>query len=291
MKLNYKLMKDICLAPIERFHKLGNVTQCQDGQMYIYKENPKAKILAIAHLDSVLDLHHFYRIDEKHETTIINAQLDDRLGVYTMLDILPQLGIEFNLLLTEGEEIGRSTAYYFESQKEYNWMFSFDRRLNDVVLYQYANKELESDLTKAGFRIGNGSFSDISFADHLGIRGFNIGVGYNGEHSAICHAYMSMLVSQVKKFAKFYAQNVDKRYPYEIPIKQASKASYTFPAYIDDECYLCGDVSPKGDEYNGVWICDNCIVSALECASCGDIVKDTELKDGVCQFCRYESAR
>jgi hypothetical protein len=288
MNINLNKLKQICLSPIDDFRTLGDVQDTKDGVL-IYRDNPKAKILAVAHLDSVLDLRHFYTIKERHDTYVINAQLDDRLGVFTLLDILPQLGIEYDLLLTEGEEVGHSTAAHFEASKDYKWMFSFDRRLNDVVMYEYESKELETPLKKAGFKIGLGSFSDICFLDHLGIRGFNVGTGYTGEHTGICYASMSMLVSQVQKFSKFYRDNQDVEYPYT-PIPKT--VSYGMPSkWYADVCYLCNKVAPRGEEINDIWVCDECMVSALQCAGCDDIVRDTDLIDNLCKYCRGEDSR
>lgn len=287
MNINYDLLKKVCLSPIESFTSLGDVYDTHDG-IYIYKKNPKAKILAVAHLDSVLDTDHFHLVKDKKDTIVINAQLDDRLGVYTMLDILPRLGIEFDLLLTEGEEQGRSTAAYFETDKQYNWMFSFDRRLNDVVMYQYDNPAIRADLQKAGFKIGNGSFSDISFMDHLGIRGFNVGTGYDEEHSPLCHAYMGMLLSQVNKFAAFYRTNQDIHYPYEKSVK-AYKLSFAKWDDLQDTCYICEQIKPNGEEYGDVYICDDCISHVMECVDCGDMVVDTDLTDGLCKYCRMDN--
>ena len=42
-----------------------------------------------------------------------SGALDDRLGAYIILDLLPKLGINVDVLLTVGEEQGRSTANFF----------------------------------------------------------------------------------------------------------------------------------------------------------------------------------
>ena len=101
MKIDYELMKNICLTNIESFSIFGDVLDTPDG-ILIYKQNKGAKILGVAHLDTVLTSNHFKV--KKNGRRVYNMQLDDRLGVYTMLDLLPQMGIEFDLLLTEGEE-------------------------------------------------------------------------------------------------------------------------------------------------------------------------------------------
>ena len=204
MKINYETLKNICLSPIESFKTLGDVVETKDG-IYIYKSRPDSKILAVAHLDTVLSINHFHKIEG--EDIVFNAQLDDRLGVYTLLDLLPGMGVKFDLLLTEGEETGQSTAAYFEGDKKYNWMFSFDRHGEDVVLYQYDDKDSRSLLQESGFKPSLGSFSDIAFLGHLGIKGFNFGTGYEGEHSAMCYANINALKRQAKRFVHFYNAN------------------------------------------------------------------------------------
>ncbi|MCP6726064.1 hypothetical protein NL526_28810, partial [Klebsiella pneumoniae] len=65
---------------------------------------------------------------------------DDRLGLYYIMEILPSLGINVDVLLTTDEEIGQSSASEFKKAegKQYNWMFMFDRHgYGNVVMYQY----------------------------------------------------------------------------------------------------------------------------------------------------------
>lgn len=281
MKLDYKRMKQVCLSPIESFESLGDVQHTQDG-ILVYRENPKAKILAVAHLDSVVNTNHFYHLSTGKDTMIVNAQLDDRLGVYTLLDILPQLGIQYDLLLTEGEEQGRSTAAHFESSKEYNWMFSFDRRGSDVVMYEYDSQELRKDLIKAKFRPDYGSFSDICFLDHLGIRGFNVGTGYHGEHNDNCYASIRELLGQVNRFKSFYDLFHSKKYPYEQrPLKSAIRR----PFYDDLYCYLCEHKRGTNQVINDIFLCDDCMGHAAQCQKCFDIFMEDELFNGICFEC------
>jgi len=80
--------------------------------------------------------------------------VDNRLGVYLGMELLPSLGIGVDLLLTTGEEEGYSTAALFRTRKRYHWMFSFDRKGEDVVLYQYERPSLVATLREAGFAVG-----------------------------------------------------------------------------------------------------------------------------------------
>jgi hypothetical protein len=227
--INYDLLRDTCLAEIDDFARPDFVTTVTPDGLMFYQDNG-ASILAVAHLDSVQDCTHFHKIDIKGQDYVLNASLDDRLGAYTILHLLPSLGLKYDILLTEGEEMGRSTAAHFipPAGKKYKWMFSFDRRLDDVVMYQYDSKFGRKKLKSADFKIGDGSFSDIAFLDHLNCMGFNIGVGYDNEHSAWAIMDVTMYLSQIKKFIKFYNlyKGLHFRYTYTPP------KYYTY-SYVD----------------------------------------------------------
>lgn len=291
MNIDYKKLKRVCLADIDEFTSIGQVTETRDG-IYIYKDN-NASVLGVAHLDSVLDLDHFHVVPVNKDEIVLNAQLDDRLGVYTLLYTLPSMGIKFDLLLTEGEETGRSTAAHFETKKQYNWVFSFDRRGEGCVLYQYSGKEWEAALKASGFKIDMGSFSDISMIEHLGVKCVNIGTGYHGEHDDTCYASMGELNRQVKKFADFYAHNRDIKY------KHTKGNSWgwgggifsRFQNHYDDYmCYLCNGRTGTVQVMEGVWVCKKCFNDADMCTVCDDIVYAHELTDGVCKECMTAAA-
>lgn len=155
-------------------------------------------ILAVAHVDYVNLPYHFYQEGD----IVCCPRLDDRLGVWVILDLLPQL-INVDVLLTTNEEIGQSTGQFFKPNKQYNWMFQFDRAGTDVVMYHYETPKLRRILQRNGFRAGRGSFSDISYMD-LGCSGFNFGVGYHLQHTIDCYADLQDTYSMVGKFVKFY---------------------------------------------------------------------------------------
>lgn len=294
MKIDYKILRETCLRDIESFAEFGDITDTRDG-IYIHKNND-SKILAVAHLDTVLNMNHFHRIDVNGDSVVINAQLDDRLGAYTLLHLLPAMGIKYDILLTEGEEQGLSTAAYFETGKQYNWMFSFDRRGSDVVLYQYESKVIKKALKGSKFKIGIGSFSDIAFLDHLGCKGFNVGCGYHGEHSDMCYVNMTEYKSQVKRFADFYHKNKDTHYKHtdshpvtvggHYRISDASLSSrFHWGEYDDLYCYLCNAARGKHEFISGMWLCNQCFTNADFCAGCGDVFYGYEIRDGLCPNC------
>lgn len=290
---NYDLLKQVCLSPIDGFCHLGTVTETRDG-IHIYQNND-SPVLAVAHLDSVLDLEHFYVNRINGDDLIFNAQLDDRLGAYTILDVLPKLGINCDVLLTEGEEQGRSTAAHFKAGKSYNWAFSFDRKGEDVVTYQYNGKDWEDALKASKFRVGVGSFSDIAFLGHLGIKCVNIGTGYHGEHDDLCYASANQLERQVKRFEHFYNVNKNVKYPHKETkggfwgrfgsFGSSRTAVVEYTDYDGLMCALCHGRTGTQQFENNTWLCAKCWADAEQCTVCEEINYSYDLIDGICYDC------
>ena len=181
---------------------------------YFYKDNG-ARILAVAHLDTVIDAdkRRAQFIDTEGEGTVVfSGALDDRLGTYIILDLLPKLGLsqDFDILLTVGEESGCSTAQHFwpnDEEKEYDYIIEFDRGRTDVVMYQYDDAEVRSMVRASGATVSTGSFSDIAYLEHLGVKAFNWGVGYDPDHGARSHAFLNDTFEMVEYYLTFHAQN------------------------------------------------------------------------------------
>lgn len=192
------------------------VHQMPPDDFYCFRDNG-ADVLAVAHLDTVGLAHQraCNFLDTEGGPVVYSRALDDRLGAYVILELLPALGITHDILLTVGEESGQSTAAYFEAPKEYNWMIEFDRGGTDVVMYQYEDGPT-IDLVKAsGARVGNGIFSDICYLERLEVKGFNWGVGYRDYHSARSHAYLEDTFSMVAKYLRFHEANAEVYLPHE----------------------------------------------------------------------------
>lgn len=209
MKIDYSILKQFCLQSERSFLRLPNVTVDDHDNIFI---DNRSNVLAIAHLDSVCELSHFHVIDIDGTEMVFNAQLDDRLGVYVILELLPQLGILPDILLTTGEEKGMSTGKDFKPYKQYNWMFQFDRHGDDAVHYQYHG--WDKTLRKYFNKTSHGAASDISKMAHTGCMGVNIGVGYHDEHDAMCYANMDETVSQVREFERMWWELKDTAFPY-----------------------------------------------------------------------------
>jgi len=244
IKFDLGMMKAICLADFDSFEHYGELYETKQKEKFFYKDNG-AKVLFVAHLDSVAKEKHFGVASLTGEKVVYNAQLDDRLGAYVGLSLLPSLGIECDFLLTDGEETGRSTAKYFypEDGKEYNWIFSFDRTGTDVVMYDYEAPEYTRLLRESTFKVGIGSFSDICHLTHLGVAGFNFGVGYQDYHSARAHVFLSDLEHMIQNFLHFYTEHSETKMPHDPSKKYRTGGS----------SYFRGAHSHYGDGYEGFY--------------------------------------
>lgn len=191
-----------CLAPRSHkgFRKLGDNIKNPTGDLIHIDRG--AQILGVGHLDCVK-----YERPKQYGDIVTCPQLDDRLGVWCLLDLLPRMGLNFDVLLTDCEEVGQSTAEHFKTSKHYRWIFEFDRRGTDVVMYDYETSEYRQLLRDFDFSVGNGSFSDICSLDHLGATGFNFGTGYHNEHTSECFADLRDTMSQACRFATFFKAN------------------------------------------------------------------------------------
>jgi len=184
------------------------------GRVAYYKDN-RSKLLAVAHLDTVNPRGLRWSGQVKLDKTIFfSPYLDDRLGVYTILHVLPALGINVDILFTMDEETGASTADLFNIDFKYNWIVEFDRRGDEVVCYDYKDAELSKKLKSVGFDEGMGSFSDICRLQDIGCKAFNVGIGYENEHSARPFFVIETYEKQIAKFVKFHAKFKDEQMPH-----------------------------------------------------------------------------
>lgn len=204
-------LRDRCLTPIidteSDFVKAGGVIggNPEEG-FYAFKDNG-SNILAVAHLDHVQQSLHF----ACDNGFVFCARLDDRLGVYTVLDYLPKLGINVDILLTEGEESCRSTASLFKAPRQYYWAVEFDRKGTDAVVYDYNGFEA---VVAKYFPIGIGSFSDIVSLEHLECKAFNVGIGYHDEHSINSYMVIKEFLVQMARFKQFWEYYKDTAMPH-----------------------------------------------------------------------------
>jgi hypothetical protein len=176
-----------------------------EAYRYIFRKTEGAKILAVAHLDTVQPLSGIV----KREGAYIHASgLDDRLGAYIAWDWLQDNGVVADILLTDHEESGMSTAEFFGLADEYNWIVEFDREGQDVVTYGLDSDDWLSALFRSGFDIRQGAFSDICFLD-TDTCCVNIGNGMHLSHSNRSFMNMKETQGNLQSFMFLYDQFQD----------------------------------------------------------------------------------
>lgn len=233
---DFKTMASRCTASIDAFNamvsKLPNGTVTQHGQQSLAFIDNGSDILGVAHLDATGTYPHFTHVQiggpQGHEW-VFSRWLDDRLGVFLLLDVLPRFA-NFDMLLTTGEETGQSSARFFKPPegRQYRWMFEPDRMGDDVVHYQYNTPQLLAALRQAGFSgLSHGSFTDICHLEHLGVCGFNFGIGYTDNHSDWSRANLSQTLQQSARFLRFYETNQTVDFPWAP--KPVAATTYGWP--------------------------------------------------------------
>ena len=232
-------------------------------ERFYWHQDNGSNILAIAHLDTVQSDMTCQVTSTASGLLATSGALDDRLGVYVILDLLPKLGITCDVLLTTDEEIAQSTAEWFETDKDYNWMIQFDRGGTDVVMYQYETPALCDLVEASGARVGVGSFSDICMLDHLGCAGFNWGVGYEDYHSARSHAWLDDTFRMVARFVKFHQANATTPMPTFTELDDMGRTPKD-GVWVAD----CGHAIDLDDDASYVGIDGS---SYIMCAECGTI--------------------
>ena len=200
LRLLCQLGKDAVFAMLAGRHGF-TIFNNGTSARYAYRQGT-LPVLGVAHADTVLNSD-FFEFDG--HSKVISPELDDRLGLWTLLHGLPSIGCaDYSILVTDFEEIGQSTAGDFDNPIDFNWIFQFDRRGTGVVNYEYADGGLfDSLLTSAFGNLHRGSFSDICSLTHLGVKGFNVGTAYYNEHTTGCWANLKELRKQMTNFHKF----------------------------------------------------------------------------------------
>lgn len=278
--ISKRQLREVCKMSIKDFESLGVVDE--SGNVFI---DNGSSVLFVAHRDYVCSkVFCSFPTDD----LIFSPQLDDRLGIYVGLYLLPQYGITPDILLTTNEEIGQSTAQDFKPSKKYNWMFQFDRHGDDVVTYQYSSKVWHTALIDAGFKVGNGTFSDICYLDHMGVCGVNVAVAYHNEHFINCYASVPMLFDQVDTFATFWSKNKNTEFPFNRhEHSRYTESRLVSPGYTVFRGYEHYDDPRDFDDFN---VTISNLPSLLECEYCWKEYRDREdirhiINTGMCREC------
>lgn len=247
-------LKWYCLADVDMLMNLGNKVVTKRGQ-YSHVDNG-GDVLAVVHADTVA------RGKPKFSYTLTGAKsiaLDDRLGVYMAFEMLPKLGVVVDVLITDNEEIMRSTGAMFVG-KEYNWLMGLDRNGTDVVMYQYHSRERETMLRGEGWKVSHGSYSDICDMEGLGVVGFNFGIGYRDAHTEGCHCRRGTIKKQAKRIAEFWRKHHETKFVFEHEDSQEwSEWQYLSdePGFEGTEGVACPGCGLTHNAMDLVWVADN----------------------------------
>ena len=227
---NFKLLnKWLSTSTDKLFARLP--TLGSGGERYAYVDNG-ADVLAIAHLDTVQPLSGITSI----QGDIIHAiGLDDRLGAYGITHCLP---FAVDLLYTDHEEIGESTAEYFTPRKEYRYIIEIDRCGVDCVTYGRDNPRFLDGLRAVGFELGVGSFTDLCFLDSPACM-VNVGTGYYRPHAKDSFFSLSEFQAGIDRITRF--NQLSKRAHYVASRDISPRVRWTWSTMDDtaDNAYYC----------------------------------------------------
>lgn len=237
---------------------------------YIIADGP-LKVALVAHLDTVGQFppHDIYYDQEKKvmwSPDLLGA--DDRAGVLGIIEII-ESGYRPCVIFTTNEEIGCVGAQTLITQhKSYPFgklkaIIQLDRRgKDDCVFYGCNNKEFIKYISKFGFRLNHGTFSDISvIAPAWKVCAVNLSIGYENEHSNIEILHTDWYEETIEKVRKILDKALDmKQYVYTGTNLSLFSYSALEPAN-DNQCFICGcRLTPKTrvktpDDY---YACKNC---------------------------------
>ena len=291
-KEDVRELRKCCLADDNGFDHLGTVIPNSNGNNNVFIKNQfgnDAPVLAIAHIDTAVfgeaDRNKFLYSKEKQ--MVVCGSLDDRLGIWALTQKLPKfIGHRgYDILLTTGEETGRSSAKDFSAEAEkYNWIFELDRRGCDAVHYGFTSKPWLTALKDYGWDMGEGSFSDISMLEQGTVSAVNFGIGYNNAHSENCYAFMEQVTTQLMRVAAFYRMYDGSRFKhtYKEPSPMSWKDNYNYGKNYTP--YTQKALSLPNNEQ----LCDDCAapLGRYDRILCKDCQYDYE---GYCNPIRYSA--
>ena len=225
-------------------------------------------ILFVVHADNVINSKNFRHKNNR----VYSPNLDDRLGLYLALDYFPSIGIIADVLITDNEEIGQSTARYFETNKHYNWICELDRRGTDSVSYMYNNDNWIDTLSYYFGLIGYGGYSDICELEYMKTSCFNLGIGYHKQHSLKCYCDLKELYMQIDKFVKFYNDCKDIVFSHSPYVYEDYTYDYDSPEYYCSMCnmFLYNEDITHLDGYTICGYCYNAISETTPLDTIGD---------------------
>jgi len=245
------------------------------------------KILLVAHIDTVLR-----PTKPRFKKKRIKARgLDDRLGVYMAMSILSEMSDVVDVLITDDEEIGQSTASMVptEDLAGYNCIIELDRAGTDFVHYDLADDDLIDAYTEfadEGFGFG----SDIGHLKSPSCGCINVGIGYYKQHAKDSYAKTEDFVKAYHDVKKFIGKYQDVHFKAHIPAPMP-KYSGKYNNYGSSANYYnryYNDIY-KDDYYYGTKKLEKKEEKIPYCEECGtELFFLDEIEQGFCTICEVK---
>lgn len=183
---------------------LNDLDYLKPGQFEFHDNG--ADVLFVAHLDTVQDgVPKITKVNEKTRE-IFHPCLDNRLGLLAIRALIPHfIKGPYDVLLTTGEESGKSTAREFardhkEIMGRYKVAISFDRGFETPALYSsLRDKKWREAIAALGFKPESGSFSDTTILADAGMRIVNLPCGMRDYHGKKAYAKLAELEHSLSK--------------------------------------------------------------------------------------------
>lgn len=260
---------------VKKFLNERNIKYDHDFNGNIYSIHNYQKPILNAHMDTVQDvddenLARFAKIRKNILSSYGVLGGDDKCGIYIILHLLEKNPLDFNFILTVGEEIGGGNGIkevekdLGDEIKKCPYFLTLDRKgCDDILCYNnnYGTKDLQEALKKVsddhGFKYkpGTGTFSDANTLSDY-ISGANLSVGYYNAHSKDEFVILSDL-----KNALNYVNTIIKEVK-----KGFNKPKKTFTYYGSGHGYSSGYHDAYDDYYDdfGAPVKKKCFITKSE---------------------------
>jgi len=160
---------------------------------------------------------------------------DDRAGVYAIIDIVKR-GYRPHIIFTHDEESGGGGARQltgFNLPFVPNFLLELDRRgYQEAVFYDCDNKDFQEKIIKYGFKLGHGTFSDISIISPVyDIASANLGIGYYNEHTTFEVLHVDEMFDTIARVIEIIEDEQDSTVAYNFQKKVYSYTNYNRTYY------------------------------------------------------------
>jgi len=257
------------------------------GRQYWHIKNG-GKVLLVAHIDTVLQ-----PTKPKFKKKRIKARgLDDRLGVYMAMTIQAEMPDIVDVLITDDEEIGKSTADMVPTKdlEGYNVIIELDRGGSDFVHYDLAGDDLIDAYLEFADE-GYGWSSDIAHLNSPPCGCINVGIGYYKQHAKDSYAKTEEFIKayhDVSEFIEKYQDvHFDPHVPAPIVYTKSFPQNYGHSANYYNEYY--NDTYGQDqwdDDYYGTKKADPVIPYCKECSA--ELFFEDEIEEGLCAICEVK---